>query len=55
MPAGGGCGRALVADQVGGGVGGCYWVVCSLVGIISTCVVLVAVVIVYMTGLVGVL
>ena len=42
-----------VLSGVGGGW--CYWVVCSLVGIISTCVVLVVVVIVYMTGLVGVL
>ena len=49
MPARGGCGRALVADLVGGGVG-VYWV---RVGIISIWVVLVCVVIVYMIGLVG--
>ena len=49
MPAGGGCGRALVA----GVPAGVYLVVCSLVGIISTRVLLVAVVIVYMIGLAG--
>jgi hypothetical protein len=42
MPAGGGCGRALVADLVGGGVGG-YLV---FIGIMSNSVVLVCVVIV---------
>jgi len=42
MPARGGCGRALAADQVGGGVGGYLF----LVGIMSIWVLVVGVVIV---------